>query len=1035
MRTLVDRLFSTRAAGLYMLLFAIAIAVATFVENDFGTSAAQKIIFKSRWFEFLLFLFGMSIIANVWRFRMIQQKKWAVLTFHLSIILILIGAAVTRYFGYEGMMHIRQGETSAYFTSTETFLNFNVDAGSSAYAFEEEVYFASLGKNALKRRYKLGDKVLEMEVLDFIPNPARIMDSDENGVPMLKVVTAGGSGREEYYLKQGDQLNLNSVLLNFGNSELPNAMNLKYEDNNLMFKVSEPYTQTVMATQTTDSIPPGEWFPLRLRSLYTNGMNNLVFGDFNPKASVSLKSEYKKMKNESLGAVKLALTCNGDTKETVAFGRKGAEGRPVYVEVGGLAVAIAYGARKVHLPFEIRLNEFIMERYPGTDNPSSYASEVTLMDSRKNLVEDQRIYMNHILNYGGYRFFQSSYDKDELGTYLSVNHDAWGTWISYIGYILLTLGMFLSFFSKQGRFAQLAKNLGKIREVNASALAILLLPVFFLLASANVQAQHTDPDKSIIIDKDHASHFGTLVVQDHRGRFKPVNTLTNEVVRKISRKESMYGLTAEQIYLGMTMYPQAWETVPVINIGRHEKVRELLGVESGLASYSDFFDENNRYKLMDEVRAAHGMQTADRGVFEKAIIKVDEKLNICNMIFSGRFLRIYPVEDAHNNTWISPADIKHDFKDFEQQDFINKFFPAYSYAVDEAVSTGDWGLAEKVVNELADFQKEQASDIIPSDSKIHFEILLNKSKIFARLGNYYALFGLFLLFLFFLTVFRHTIDRRKLSNVGFYGMVALFILHTLGLAIRWYVSGRAPWSNGYESMIYIGWTTVLSGLIFARKSLGGLAATAILACTILLVATLSYLDPEITPLVPVLRSYWLTIHVSLEAGSYGFLMLGAIIGILNLILMILLNQKNKNIVHRSIKELTYISEMTLIGGLVMVSVGTYLGGVWANESWGRYWGWDAKETWALVTILVYAFILHMRFIPGLRGVYAFNVASLFGFATVLMTYFGVNYYLSGLHSYAAGDPVPIPTFVYYTAASFTVISLLAAWKYRKELKS
>ena len=232
-------------------------------------------------------------------------------------------------------------------------------------------------------------------------------------------------------------------------------------------------------------------------------------------------------------------------------------------------------------------------------------------------------------------------------------------------------------------------------------------------------------------------------------------------------------------------------------------------------------------------------------------------------------------------------------------------------------------------------------------------------------------------------------------------------------------------------MIYIGWTTALAGMIFTRKSYGGLAATNILAAVILLVAGLSFLDPEITPLVPVLRSYWLTIHVSLEAGSYGFLMLGALIGLLNLILMIFLTQKNVDHVKRIIKEMTYISEMTLIGGLIMVSVGTYLGGVWANESWGRYWGWDAKETWALVTILVYAFILHMRIIPKMTGLFAFNVASLFGWGSVIMTYYGVNYYLSGLHSYAAGDPVPIPQWVYYAVSALLVISLTAYFRKRK----
>jgi cytochrome c-type biogenesis protein CcsB len=249
--------------------------------------------------------------------------------------------------------------------------------------------------------------------------------------------------------------------------------------------------------------------------------------------------------------------------------------------------------------------------------------------------------------------------------------------------------------------------------------------------------------------------------------------------------------------------------------------------------------------------------------------------------------------------------------------------------------------------------------------------------------------------------------------------------------MRWYVSERAPWSNGYESMIYIAWTTVLAGLIFVRRSAGAMAATAVQSGVILLIAWLSYLNPEITPLVPVLNSYWLTIHVSLEAGSYGFLMLGAIIGLVNLVLMAVTNEARHTRTKALIREMTWLSELVLTGGLFMLSVGTYLGGVWANESWGRYWGWDAKETWALVSILVYAFILHMRLIPKLATALAFNIANLVGLASVIMTYYGVNYYLSGLHSYAAGDPVPVPSWVYMAVAAAVLISGLAARKARQ----
>jgi len=191
------------------------------------------------------------------------------------------------------------------------------------------------------------------------------------------------------------------------------------------------------------------------------------------------------------------------------------------------------------------------------------------------------------------------------------------------------------------------------------------------------------------------------------------------------------------------------------------------------------------------------------------------------------------------------------------------------------------------------------------------------------------------------------------------------------------------------------------------------------------------MNPEITNLVPVLKSYWLTIHVAVITASYGFLALGGFLGILNLLLMLLQNKNNKARIREKIEELSRINEATLIVGLYLLTIGTFLGGIWANESWGRYWGWDPKETWAFVTILVYAFVVHMRMIPGLRGVYTLNVGSIFAYFSVLMTYFGVNYYLSGLHSYAQGDPMPIPNFVYYTVGFLVALSILAYFANQK----
>ena len=1026
--TIYDKLFSTRAAGLYILLFAIAIGVATFVENDFGTSSAQHTIFRARWFELLLVLFGGTIIANILRFRFIQQKKWASLMFHSAIIIIIIGAGITRYFGYEGMMHIREGSAANSFLSTESFLKFKVMYGGKSYSFDEPVYFSSLGNNEFSEVYQIGNNQFDIKLKEFIPNPTEKIDPTTGGKPVMKVVVAGQGGREEYFVNQGDKVSINGVNFNFTDDILPNAFNVILQNDSLLFQTDVPVVQTVMATQTTDTIPPGSYQPLRLRSMYIWNNAGFVIGDFRSSALVSLVSGDRKMKNESVAGLVIQISKNGDTKEVMVSGRKGDEGQPKVLDFGDVQMAVSYGSKQIQVPFSLQLRDFIMERYPGTDNPSSYASEVTLVDAAEGVNRPFRIYMNNILDYGGYRFFQSSFDQDEKGTYLSVNFDFWGTWVSYIGYILLTIGMMMTFFSKNSRFTALVKKLEEHQHKAASSVLIMMIAMLSFVTES--KGQNIVPVADV--SNEHAVSFGEILVQDHRGRFKPVNTLTSETLRKIAKKESLFGMSSDQIFLSMLKAPEKWENVALINIGTHPQIQQIFGTTEKMVSYRQFFGADGQYLLRDQVREAQSVNPKDQGTFEKAIIKLDEKVNIASMIFSARLLRIFPVPGDPANTWISPADVR-DNK-MPDMNMVAQFetFSSYSLSLEQSGTSDDYTQSNTLLQKIADDQTQKGSHIIPSASKIKAELLLNKLDVFGRLRNVYGLGCLVLLGLFFYSVFSQKMNVKRYTQYAFYVLCLFFVFHTIGLGLRWYVSGRAPWSNGYESMIYISWTTMLAGLFFSRKSLGGMAATTVLSATILLVAGMSWLDPEITPLVPVLKSYWLTIHVSLEAGSYGFLMLGAVIGMLNLVLMILTNDKNKATIHRSIKELTIISEITLLGGLFMVSVGTYLGGVWANESWGRYWGWDAKETWALVTILVYAFILHMRFIPGLRSVYAFNFASLFGFATVIMTYFGVNYYLSGLHSYAAGDPVPIPPAVYYTAIVLALLSIAAFIRYRKK---
>ena len=1019
-----ENILGTRAAGLFMLLFAAAIGVATFIENDFGTSAAQKVVYRAAWFEILLYLFSFTLIANIFRYRMIKQRKWALVTFHASIIIILLGAWVTRYTGFEGIMHIRETSASNTFLSSETFLTLDIEKGGRQYRVHEPVLFASLGSNDFSQEYVIGNDELEVSVRKFVPNPIKVMNDDPNGKTTLKLVFGGAGGREEFFLQQGDQKMIKGTAFNFTDEYYPGAFNIVYRNDSLLMRADRPYSFMVMATQQKDTIwPDGDYRMLRLRSLYSDGASNFVFGDFNPSATVAMESGSAKVKNESLTALEVAVTLNGSTLTNWVYGQKGLQGRPVPFNFGDKQISVAYGARTMELPFSVYLYDFELERYPGTNSAASYASEVRLEDPRNGHTEDYRIYMNHILDYDGYRFFQSSFDQDEKGTYLSVNHDFWGTWISYTGYILLTLGMILVLFSPTSRFRRVNEQVRRLR----GSMALTAGLVLFLAPS--VEAQHSEMPGHTVNAR-HAERFSRIVVQDHKGRMKPIHTLSREIMRKVARKESWNGLNADQALLGMLANSRDWQDVPLIKLGKHEKIRSLLDVEGERAAYSDFFNESGEYILRDEVRRAYNLQPIDRTVYEKELMKIDERLNIVSMAFSGRLLKIIPIPGDENNTWVSGRPSGHG-QEMMSSEVAEKFFSAYPAELRKAMETGNYTIVDQIVDELDKYQRENGAAVRPSDSKVNAEIWLNELNVFNRLAVAYLLLGLIFLGLLFTSVFKPEYDLSKVYRVLFVLVLLAFAFHTLGLGLRWYVSGRAPWSNGYESMIYIAWTSSLGGLLFTRRSFGGMAATMILAATVLLVAALSYLDPEITPLVPVLRSYWLTIHVSLEAGSYGFLMLGALIGLINLILMIFLTNDNKDRLVRIGKEMTYISEMTLTGGLIMISIGTYLGGVWANESWGRYWGWDAKETWALVTILIYAFILHMRLIPGLRGIYAFNLASLFGWASVIMTYYGVNYYLSGLHSYAAGDPVPIPGWVYIAVVSCVIISVLAYWRKRK----
>lgn len=1023
LNSILSSLFEMRAGMLYVALFAIAVGVATFVENDFGTSAAQKWIYQATWFEVLLTLFMGAVAWNIHKYRLIQRRQWASLTFHLAFIIILIGAAITRWSGYEGTILIFEGESENQFYSREQYINLDIQYDGRQFEVHEPVLFSSLGINHFHKTYPVAGKQLEVELLDFLPNPIESLVDDSSAPDLVKIVVGSSNGRMESYLARGETKRISGTLFSFEGG--PGEVQIFGEIDSLQIQSLFSLTTRVMSTGQVDTINANEPSNLQFLALHQSmdGRGRpFVFGGVERGKRVSLTSDDFKISGESSVALKFRTNWNGEEDIRWIVAEPRLLPRKEILSFSDAQLGVSYGSRVKELPFSIHLYDFQMERYPGTNSPMSFASEVRVLDSEKGHEEDFRIYMNHILNYRGYRFFQSSYTPDETGTYLSVNHDAPGTWVTYLGYFLLTLGMIWSLFSNDSRFrlllSQMNKSVGK-----ASAVVALLLATGTMSAQEEVNLP--------VVDAAHAEIMSTLQVQDFRGRMKPFHTLSREILRKVYGKLNYAGMNADQVVLSMFATPSDWYRREIINIDANETLQQTLGTSSEYAAFRDFFNEDGSYKLTELVSEANRKDPIDKSKYDKLLIQVDERVNVLNNLFSGVLLRIVPIPNDPSDTWTGAPTHGREFA----EDVPIGFFSAYRESLMHGIREGHYSDANALVQNLDKFQKEWGADIMQSETQLNAEITLNKLKVFTVLVPVYTLLAVVYLVILFINVLKPKLRLKRVMSVLTIAVILTLCFHLYGLTLRWIAGEHAPWSNGYETMAFISSIVMLAAVLFLRKGAGGMAAANLLTSVLLLIAMISSLNPEITPLVPVLKSYWMQIHVSIITGSYAFLMLGAIIGVLNLLLLGILTKSNRESIIQNVRQLTIMSELILIIGVFMLSVGTYLGGVWANESWGRYWGWDAKETWALVSILVYAFILHMRFIPGLKGVYAFNVSTLFGLASIVMTYYGVNYFLSGLHSYAAGEPEQIPQEVFISVAAVVVLSLWALYRYKQAWRS
>ncbi len=1035
LKKLTGFLFSSRFMAFLFISFAVAMGAGTFIENEYNTDTARIWVYNTKWFEAIMFFFMLNFLGNIKKYQLYKKEKWATLILHLSFILILLGAFVTRYISYEGVMPIREGEAENQIYSDRTFLTAFVDGEYKGEMrrreFEKHLLFSPVTDNDFTLSGKFAETKFEIEYKDFIMGAVETVKEDPNGDLYLKLVESGEGSRHEHYLKSGQVESIHNLLFAV-NKFTQGAININTTGEQYTIQMPFEGDYMRMADQAQGKVVKDSVQPLMMRSLYRVGGAQFVFPDPAVKGVKTFKSNEDFKDKITDDALIVTVKANGKSHDVTLLGAKGKMGEPQTVTIDGLDFTLFFGSKVYTLPFKVHLNDFIASKYPGTEKSySAFESKVTVLDDKP---FDAHIYMNNVLDYRGYRFFQASFDPDEKGTVLSISHDFWGTWITYIGYFLLYFGMMAILFTKHSRFADLKRKLETVKKKKSKYITILLL---FFSFGGYAQHSHTPTAQQIDsviqkykVDEAHAAKFGRLIVQDDRGRMKPVNTFSSELLRKVSKSDTYKDMNSDQVFLSMLQYRNVWFEVPLIYLKRgNDSLRSIIGIDSKAkyASFIQFYDDQGNYKLSPYLDDAY--KAAIPNQFQKDFIEADRKVSLLGSALYGSILKIFPIPGDDNNKWVSHLELETAGMQGKDSVFTRQILPVYFNSIQMAAESGSYKEADFYLEGISKFQKKYGSEVMPDNERITSEILYNKYDVFKNLYYLYMLSGILMLLFTIISIFFHKKAIGYVINF-FHGLIFVFFgLHTLGLIARWYISGHAPWSDAYESMIYVAWATMFFTLAFDRKSKLTIASGTFVTSMILMIAHWSWMDPSIANLQPVLDSYWLMIHVAVIVASYGPFTLGMILGIVALLLMLFTTEKNKKLMNLHIKEITYINEMALTIGLVMLTIGNFLGGQWANESWGRYWGWDPKETWALISIMVYAFVIHARFIPGMRGKWVFNVMAIFAFYSIMMTYFGVNFYLSGLHSYASGDKVVTPTFVYW---SVTFVVLLSAAAYFKK---
>ena len=619
------------------------------------------------------------------------------------------------------------------------------------------------------------------------------------------------------------------------------------------------------------------------------------------------------------------------------------------------------------LPFTLELKEFRIVNYPGTDVPLDYQSVIRVQEGGEAEGGEVVVSMNHIGNVGGYRLFQSGYDSDVQGVSLGVCYDPYGITVTYLGYLLLLLGIVATLLSRKTQIRFLYRSIVK------SSVVILLLFSSVGSRAASVQT----------VDRDIAARLGTINVL-YNNRICPLNTVATDFVVKLSGSASWNGYTADEIFASWMIFYSPWEQQKIIRV-KDRSVQQLLGISGQWASYSDFWDEYHDYKLkaaLEKVRKGEDKQN------RKALLMADEKFHVVEMFYHGQMIRMFPYELDGQVNWYMPGGqaLPREIP-VKEQFFIKQ---AMDYLT-ESIVTGQKERAMELIAKIKLFQRDMVGDVLPSERMTQTELFYNKLSTH-KWPVFLTLTLSLLISLIVTSSGRYSRNLWfRLASMAYVCLLAVWL--TTLLALRWVISGHVPVSNGFETMQFMAWVLLVLTIAMQHKIPVMMGFGPLVAAFCLLVAMLASGSPQITPLMPVLASPLLSVHVMTVMCAYALFALQVLLGIQA---MFLARSGRKSELQRT----TAFSQLLLYPAVFLLAIGIFLGAVWANVSWGSYWSWDPKESWALITFMVYAVPFHKSSIGCFNRPLFYHAYMVCAFLTVLATYFGVNYLLGGMHSYA-----------------------------------